>query len=221
MEQTMIETACKWAGIVAAVILSATPARAATYDGNFGDAANTALVGSDLGSASFTDPNAVSNNVALYSFSVPVTETISITSTSFAAGGANPYLTLFQGSGGAATFFDSNYNQAFSTGGDLDYSATLTKGSYELALGVFANLSFAENYGSGTLADGFTGLGDPGSLGNGSYAVQVSMNSTTPPASAPEIDPASAVGGLTLLIGAVLALRGRSSSRKSMSAFHR
>lgn len=200
----MIENAHKWLGSLAAVFICATPAHAVTYSGNFGDPGNIALVGSDLGSASFTDADAVSNNVALYDLVVPVTETVSITSTSFAAGGADPYLTLFQGSGGAATFFDSNYNQAFSTGGDLDYSATLAKGSYEVALGVFANLSFAENFGSGTLADGFTGLGDPGSLGNGGYEVKVSM-----PISAPEIDPSSAAGALTLLAGAVLVLRSR------------
>jgi hypothetical protein len=121
---------------------------------------------------------------------------------------AEPYLTLFQLTGGAATFFDSNYIQAFSTGGDLDYSATLAKGTYEVALGVFANLSFAENYGSGTLADGFTSLGDPDSLGDGSYAVQVKLGSGTT-VSAPEIDPAPAVDVLTLLAGTVLVLRSR------------
>jgi|HubBroStandDraft_5_1064220.scaffolds.fasta_scaffold41603_2 hypothetical protein len=201
----MIENAGKWLLAPIAAMVCGSSAGAVDFSGSFADPTNSALVGSDLGSASFADPNAISNNVALYELIVPVTEMVTITSTSFAAGGADPYLTLFQGSGGAATFFDSNYNQAFSTGGDLDYSATLTKGHYEVALGVFANLSFAENFGSGTLADGFTGLGDPGSLGNGSYAVQVSVGASA----APEVDPASAAGALTLLAGAVLVLRGR------------
>jgi len=205
----MIENASKWLLAPIAVIVCASSARAVDFSGSFADSTNTALVGSDLGSASFSDDNAISNNVALYELIVPVTETVSITSTSFAAGGADPYLTLFKGSGGAATFFDSNYTQAFSTGGDLDYSATLTKGDYEVALGVFANLSFAENFSSGTLADGFTGLGDPGSLGNGSYAVQVKLGTSA----APEIDPASTAGALTLLAGGVLVLRGRRHRR--------
>jgi len=50
-------------------------------------------------------------------------------------------------------------------------------------LGVPQNLSFAENYGAGTLGDGFTGLGDPSALGNAAYE----FTATTPvpePASA-------------------------------------
>ena len=36
---------------------------------------------------------------------------------------------------------------------------------YRIALGAFANMSFAENLGSGVLGDGFVGLGVPGVLG--------------------------------------------------------
>jgi len=35
----------------------------------------------------------------------------------------------------------------------------LAAGTYEIAISAFENMSFAENLGSGTLADGFTGLG--------------------------------------------------------------
>jgi hypothetical protein len=214
----MIEPRHRRIGTLAALIMAMASAHAATFDGNFTDSSNAALVGSDLGSASFTDENAEANNVALYTLTVPITETVSITSTSVAAGGADPYLTLFQGSGRSAAFFDSNYTQAFSTGGDLVYSGTLAKGTYELALGVFANLSFAENYGSGTLGDGFTGLGDPGSLGNGAYAVNVSLGSGTT-LSAPEMDPACGVAGLILLAGALLVLRDRRAApRTSVSS---
>jgi len=66
--------------------------------------------------------------------------------------------------------------QAFATGGDFSYSATLAAGSYRLALGVFANMSFAENLGSGTLAEGFTALGAPIYAGDTSYRLVV----TTP-----------------------------------------
>jgi hypothetical protein len=36
---------------------------------------------------------------------------------------------------------------AFSSGGDFGYSISLAAGAYRLAIGVFANLSFAENFG--------------------------------------------------------------------------
>lgn len=155
--------------------LAATLAGATTYAGNLGDAGNAALVGSDLGMPDFTDDNAIANNVALYTFTT-TGGTVSIVSTGFAGGGVNPYFTLFLGSGGTATFYDSNYAQAISTGGDFTWTVTLAAGTYEIALGSFENMSFAENLGSGTLADDFTGLGDPNSLGDGSY----SLNLTTP-----------------------------------------
>lgn len=203
--------------LVASFLLSvAATAPAATFSGNFGDTSNAALVGSDLGAASFTDQYAIADNVALYNIVVPTAETVNIQSTAFAAGGADPYFSLFHGSGGSATFLASNYTQAFSTGGDFDYSGLLAAGRYEIALAVSANMSFAENYGSGTLADGFIGLGDPGSLGNGSYAVQVTMQSGKPPLGAPEIDPASMASALTLLAGGLLVSRGRQIRRRAL-----
>jgi hypothetical protein len=199
----MFLASCLW--------VSSGAASAATFSGNFGDPSNTALVGSDLGAASFTDAYAIANNVALYNVVVPTAETVDIQSTAFASGGADPYFSLFQGAGGSATFLASNYDQAFSTGGDFVYSSFLSAGHYEIALGVSANESFAENYGAGTLADGFIGFGDPGSLGNGSYAIQVTMKSSQP-AAAPEIDAASMVTALTLLAGSILVMRGRERS---------
>lgn len=192
----------------ACYLAAASTASAQTYSANFGDPGNTALDGSDLGAPSFTDSYAIANNVALYSLVVPTAETVDIKSTAFATGGADPYFSLFQGSGTSATFLASNYDQAFSTGGDFDYSAALAAGNYEIALGVSANESFAENYGAGTLADGFIGLGDPGSLGNGSYAIQVIMKSGQPVA-APEIDAATTVTAFTLLAGSLLVVTGR------------
>jgi hypothetical protein len=38
--------------------------------------------------------------------------------------------------------------------------SSLAAGSYTLALSVFDNFSLAENFGTGTLSDGFIGLGD-------------------------------------------------------------
>ncbi len=160
-------------GLAAATLaLASTLAGATTYAGNLGDAGNAALVGSDLGAPDFTDDNAIADNVALYTFTTN-TGLVSIVSTGFAGGGVDPYFTLFSGSGGTATFYDSNYLQATSTGGDFTWTGTLAGGTYEIALGAFENMSFAENLGSGTLADGFIFLGDPNSLGNGSYSLNV------------------------------------------------
>ena len=160
-------------GLAAATLaLASTLAGATTYAGNLGDAGNAALVGSDLGAPDFTDDNAIADNVALYTFTTN-TGLVSIVSTGFAGGGVDPYFTLFSGSGGTATFYDSNYLQATSTGGDFAWTGTLAGGTYEIALGAFENMSFAENLGSGTLADGFIFLGDPNSLGNGSYSLNV------------------------------------------------
>jgi hypothetical protein len=147
-----------------------------TLSGSLGDVGNGALVGSDLGAASFADANAIANNVALYSFTVTNSGLVSLVSTGFAAGGVDPYFSLFSGTGASATFLDSNYAQAFSTGGDFSYLAVLAAGSYEVAIGAFANMSFAENSGAGTLGDGFVGIGDPNSLYDGSYSVTL----TTP-----------------------------------------
>ncbi len=184
---------------------AATAGAATTLSGNLGDTGNGALVGSDLGAPGFTDDNTVANNVALYTFTVAQDGLVSIASTGFGAGGVDPYFTLFTGSGGGATFFDSNFAQAFSTGGDFTWSGTLAAGSYEIALGVFANMSFAENLGSGTLGDGFIGLGDPNSLGDGGY----SLTLTTPGAPIPE--PSTA---WLLLAGAAgLATRARRGHR--------
>jgi hypothetical protein len=181
----------------AALALAATLAGATTYAGNLGDAGNAALVGSDLGAPAFDDANAIANNVALYSFTTRA-GTVSIVSTGFAGGGVDPYFTLFAGSGAAASFYDSNFVQATSTGGDFTWTGTLAAGTYEIALGSFENMSFAENLGSGTLGDGFIALGDPNSLGDGDYALDV----TTP---VPEPS-----GTLLLAIGlAVVATRVR------------
>ena len=151
-------------------------ASAQVFSGHFNRPTNVALVASDLGAASFVDALAIANNVALYDFTVALPGAVTITSTSFAVGGADPYFSLFKGAGNTATFLASNYNQAFSTGGDFSYAASLAAGVYRLAVGVYANLSFAENSGSGSLGGGFTAFGTASSLGDASYRVVV----TTP-----------------------------------------
>jgi hypothetical protein len=153
-----------------------------TLSGYFNDPTNTSLVYSDMTAALFGDDYEIANNVAIYQFNVPIAGNVNFDSNGFAAGGADPYFTLFEGSDSAATVAGSNYTQAFSTGGDFLLTYALAVGDYQVAMGVFANMSIAENYGSGTLADGFTFLGEPWYLGTSYYELVV----TTPSAPVPE-----------------------------------
>jgi hypothetical protein len=151
-----------------------------TVSGYLNDPANLYLIGSDLWAdantppaPSFTDDYAVANNVALYLISFAAPSTVSFVTHGFLAEGIDPYFTIFSGGDGTATFLDSNYVQAFSTGGDISQTMNLAAGSYFVALGVFANMSFAENLGGGTLQDGFTGLGGPVFMGSTYYELDI------------------------------------------------
>jgi hypothetical protein len=175
MERTVMTTRWKCRLLGALLMVLAPLASATVLAGRFDDLANAALVGSDLGGPEFANDDDVANNVALYAFSVPVTGVVSVQSAGYAAGGADPYFSLFLVSDIGTTFIDSNYAQAFSTGGDFLYSALLAAGRYRIALGAFANMSFAENAGSGGLAQGFIGLGQPDSLGDASYRLVLSV----------------------------------------------
>lgn len=180
---TKIRNALAGATLVAAAMTAGAATATTTLAGNLGDPGNAALVGSDLGAPDFTDDNAIANNVALYTFTVNYAGAVSVSSTGFAGGGVDPYFTLFTGSGAGATFLASNYDQATTTGGDFTWSGSLAVGSYEIALGAFENMSFAENLGSGTLGDGFIMVGDPNSLHSGAYSLD--LTTTIPEPSSP------------------------------------
>jgi hypothetical protein len=176
--------------VVASLIaLSTGLCGATTLSGNLGDPTNSALVGSDLGAPLFDTPDDIADNVAIYQVVVPTDGELDIVSTGYAAGGVDPYFTLFAGAGPTATFYASNYDQAFSTGGDFEFDQVVAAGTYQIALGSFANMSFAENLGVGTLADGFIELGLTYALGDGSYALTVNVDGGT----APVPEPANAV----------------------------
>jgi hypothetical protein len=111
------------------------------------------------------------NDVLLYQFTTSTTSDLSFQSWGYdggtngaghviSAGGFDPYLSIFLGSGPTATFFQSNDDGCF---GCADPSLTLlgaAAGTYTIALTAFDNLSYAENLGAPfTLGDGFTGLG--------------------------------------------------------------
>jgi hypothetical protein len=167
--------------VLAVLTAGVAQATTVTYSGFLSDPANTALVASDLGPALFVDDYDIANNVAVYDFTLLAADNVRFQSLGFAVGGVDPYFTLFAGSGPSATFFDSNYAQAFSTGGDFDLTFALTAGDYRIALGAFANMSIAENYGTGTFADGFTFLGAPYVLGTYYYELQVTDSAPAVP----------------------------------------
>ena len=172
-----------------ALALAAFSASAASvnYSGNLGDTANPYLYGSDLASPVFVDPSnpgdnsaVVANNVALYQLVLAQGGTLTITSDSLGNNGIDSYVSLFSGGTMAATLVGSAMD-------DFTWTLAVSAGSYWVSIGDWENMSFAENAGSGTLGDGFIGVGDPNWLGNGNYDVTVSLDTgVTPPPPIPE-----------------------------------
>lgn len=165
---------------LAVLVLSALAwpvlAHVVSFTGELDDSGNTALVAFNMTAAQFSDDLATANNVALHVLHVAVGGSAQFTSTGFAGGGIDPYFTLFSGSDPAtATLLISNYDHAWTLGGDFSLGAALAPGDYTLAIGAFANMSFAENLGGGVLADGFIGLGEPAFFGDGRYAFSVTL----------------------------------------------
>ena len=102
-------------------------------------------------------------------------------------GGFDTYLSLFKGSGPAATFIASNdgCGQPFFCIDSRLSLSSLAAGAYTFALTLPYNYSFEENYGSGTLGDGFINLqGDysdeySGKIRSSAYAVDLTYASPT------------------------------------------
>ncbi len=102
--------------------------------------------------------------------------------------GFEPYLSLFDAAGNflASTFFattcPSGAHTNSSTGFCYDVlldGGVLAAGDYKIAISAFENLSFAENQGNGTLADGFTGLGNLAPGEDLHYAFDVILTDTS------------------------------------------
>jgi hypothetical protein len=121
----------------------------------------------------------------------------------------DPYFSIFSDVGAGAAFFNSNFDQAFSTGGDFDLTFALPPGPFTAVIGVFANVSFAENLGVGILGDGFTGLGVPGLLGTSYYELQVTDSDVGVPE--PSYLPLTGTIGAMLIWGALPRRRANKS----------
>lgn len=209
--------------VLAVVCLFGATARATTLtvSGYLNDPGNAALASSDgyldLGAPRFGGDDLVARNVAIYTLTVANAATFTFDSHGFAAGGAEPYFTLFEGSDAAAAFLDSNYFIP-----DIDFSLTraLSPGTYLLAIGVWVNQSFAENNPDGdpTLGDGFTALGDPTLLGNAYYELDASADARFDIAAARIAAPAAPVPEPSTIVLVGLGLVGRRLAKMRRSA---
>ncbi len=99
---------------------------------------------------------AADNSAYVYSFSAPIATTYTFTTTSYAAGGFLPDLTLFQSNG---NFVDFSQNSGL---GDVSLSDTLGAGSYLLYLTEFPNEFSGMNLTTGS----FIFAGDPTATGD-------------------------------------------------------
>ncbi|HUJ50421.1 MAG TPA: DVUA0089 family protein [Bryobacteraceae bacterium] len=204
--------------IFAVIGLSSVRADTTSFVGNLRDDANVISCGSGctLG-ASNTDGDYAQWAAVVDSFTVStVSDMQAVTfsygggvngaGTTIAQGGFEPYLSLFDSSGDflASTFFGTTCPPGANTNTDsgqcFDVSldgGTLAPGSYQIAISAYENMSFAENSGTGTLADGFTGLGNLAGGEDLHYAFDVVLSSATP---VPEPSAGWMLGGIVLAV---------------------
>jgi hypothetical protein len=175
-----------------------------SYVGNLRTDANVTSCGSGctLGPAN-SDGDFAQYAAVVESFTVSQTSTVQAITfsygggvngagTTIAPGGFEPYLSLFDAGGDflASTYFGTtcpaganiNPSSGFCYDVLLD-GGVLAPGTYQIAISAYLNMSFAENLGTGTLADGFTGLGNLFDPENLNYAFDVDL---TPQAPVPE-----------------------------------
>jgi hypothetical protein len=174
------------------------------------------------------DPTWAQFAAAVYTFSVPAPSTMyavtfgygggtSGTGALVPAGGFEPYLSLFDAGGqflastlaGLYCPAGANTVPGGAFGGCDDVllnGGTLASGTYQIAISAWQNMSSAENLGTGTLADGFTGVGNLAAGENLNYAFDVVL--TPNQASVPEPDSLALTAlGAALIWGRRSALR--------------
>ncbi len=199
-----------------------------SFVGNLGaDATVTGCgMGCVLGDGT-TDSDYAQWAAVVYSFTVTTTSTMQAQTFSYGGGsngagttilpgGFEPYLSLFDAGG---NFLSSTYFGQTCPSSSIPNAATaqcydvqldggiLAPGIYQIAITTFANMSLAENNGTGTLADGFTGLGNLADGEDLHYAFDVKLTPTIPLTNVPE-PRGEGLAGAALVI-AVLACRYR------------
>jgi hypothetical protein len=116
----------------------------------------------------FTDTLTRDNDIRLFSFNTTATAIVDLTTTSYAAGGFSPVLSLFnmQDSG----LLIGRDNGIDHPSGDASLSLSLVPGQYVLALTVFDDLATGPRFSDGFLRDrdpNFTRqFGSPGNTGS-------------------------------------------------------
>lgn len=227
--------------LTTAVLATPVIASSISYTGNLRTDATVTSCGSGctLG-AGDTDFDYAQFAAVIENFSVASTSTMTAITFSYGGGvngnnvvitqgGFEPYLSLFDSSGDflASTYYGTTCPAGANTntvsGQCLDVGldgGVLTPGSYQIAITAFDNFSLAENYGSGTLADGFTGLGDLQDGEDLNFAFDVDLTPTTPPPPAvPEPGTLSLLGlglvGIRFVSGRFLNIRARRPTRIS------
>lgn len=199
--RSIVSNPCGW---LAATLLFAGAGTAAKADviffsGDLRTDANVTSCGSGctLGPSN-TDLEYANWAAVTYSFVVNTATTVqaitygyaggtSLTGAVVPGGGLEPYLSLFDSSGNFLTssFTGTCPATANTLGGNcfdvqLDTTPLLQPGTYTIALSAWENMSLAENLGTGTLADGFTGLGNLNPGENLNYAFDVILPSNVP-----------------------------------------
>lgn len=167
-----------------------------------------------------TDADFAQFAAAQLDFNVPAPSTMQAITFSYGGGvngdgstiahyGFQPYLSLFSASGDflSSTYFGTTCPAGANTnpGSGLCFDVLLDggllePGNYALTISAWANMSLAENIGSGTLPDGFVGLGFLDFGEDLHYAVDVILQDAAPSNATPE------PGSLGLLCGGGLML---------------
>jgi hypothetical protein len=141
------------------------------------------------------------------------------------AGGFDTYFSVFFGLGPGATFLASNDDGLCPPGAAnpacLDSTLhfnSLAAGSYTFALTLTNNFSFAENFGSGTLGDGFIGLADyydfvSNTTRTSNYAVDITSSGRINAAPVPEPASAVLVASVFILLALAWGFKNEGKSR--------
>lgn len=195
-------------------LVCAALAHAAAFTGTLDPASNPNLTTWDQYLPGYVAPIAgptdyeMSWNIAVHTFNVASAGPVTIQSLGYGLGGFDAVVSIFAGSGNAATYVGHGYNPV--APGDFTMSINLAVGLHTLTVSVFANEPCASGpcYGAGTFGDGFTNLVNYDPSGTLEYMVTVESGGQ------PEV-PEPAVGLAIPVVVAFMAARARWTRRRA------